>query len=507
MKLGLNLLAGLTSSIWSALVGLTVVPFYLRYLGVEAYGLIGFFVTMQAVLALLDMGLAPTINREVARCSASGVMSEAGRLLHTLAVVYWGVALLIALVVVGLSPLIAGNWLQSSTLSVDSVERAVALMGVVIACRWPVGLYQGALIGAQRLVTASAISMSMVALGSLGALAVLSWVAPTVEAFFIWQACVGMLHILILRQAAWRAVGGNQAYQFDLTRFKQVWRFSAGMGGVAVLGALLMQLDKVLLSRMLSLEDFGHYVLAGVVANGLYIFLTPTFNVIYPRFTSHIAAREFGELENLYRTGTRGLLAILFPVAAMVAVFSEDLLNVWTGDPSTASSTASVVSLFIIGTALNGAMHFPYALQLAYGVTRLPLLINSVLVAIMVPATYALASRFGAEGGAGAWALLNAIYLFLGTFLTHRSLLKGLGIKWLVGDVGLPLLVSMLVVVGCGRWAASYELKSWANLGLGVLLCSLSFVLVVVLSPKLRVVINRFLSDFLETRLRLKSSN
>ena len=86
MSMSRNIVAGLTNSVWSAVVGLTVVPFYLKYLGIEAYGLIGFFVTTQALLSLLDMGMAPTINREVARCSASGNLKEAGKLLHTLAV-------------------------------------------------------------------------------------------------------------------------------------------------------------------------------------------------------------------------------------------------------------------------------------------------------------------------------------------------------------------------------------------------------------------------------------
>lgn len=49
---------------------------------------------------LLEMGMAPTINREVARCSAPGDLKEAGNLLHTLAVVYWFMAGAIALLVV-----------------------------------------------------------------------------------------------------------------------------------------------------------------------------------------------------------------------------------------------------------------------------------------------------------------------------------------------------------------------------------------------------------------------
>ena len=132
MSVGVNRLAGMANSIGSAIVGLAAVPFYLKYLGIEAYGLIGFFVTTQAVLSLLDMGMAPTINREVARCSASGNLKDAGKLLHTLAVVYWCMAGAIALLILALAPLIAGYWLQSKQLSPETISHAVMLMGMKV---------------------------------------------------------------------------------------------------------------------------------------------------------------------------------------------------------------------------------------------------------------------------------------------------------------------------------------------------------------------------------------
>src|SRR5207248_1594768 len=107
---------------------------------------------------------------------------------------------------------------------------------------------------------------------------------------------------------------------------------------------------------------------------------------------------------------------------------------------------SQVVSLFLIGTALNGAMHFPYALQLAYGQTRLPLLINGILMLALVPLITVLALRFGSVGGAASWAILNAIYLLLGTWLTHRVLLRGIGFTWLTRDILAPLAAAALIV-------------------------------------------------------------
>ena len=486
MSLGRNLLAGLANSAWSALVGLAVVPFYLKYLGIEAYGLIGFFVTTQAVLSLLDMGMAPTINREVARCSVSGNLKEAGKLLHTLAVVYWGMAGAIALLILALAPLISGYWLQSKQISPETISHAVMLMGLVVACRWPIGLYQGALIGAQRLTVSSAINMIMVTIGSLGAVMVLAFVSPTIEAFFIWQASVGLVYAITMRAAAWRIVGKAGRMDFDVDRLKSVWRFTAGMSGVAISAVILMQLDKVLLSKMLSLEDFGRYALAGVVASGLYMLLTPTFNVIYPRLSALVAADETEKLIDIYRSGTRLLLAALFPIAGVAALLSEEILFLWTGDSVVASTTGPVVSLFLIGTALNGVMHFPYALQLAYGMTRLPLKINAILVVVMIPTTIFLASKYGAVGGAGAWAVLNGIYLLVGTMLTHRYLLKGVGVKWLLQDVGIPLGATVLITGGLGHKLREMDFSNPVEIFVGGGLVLFNFLMVVAISPSLR---------------------
>ena len=480
MRLRENLLAGFASAIWSALLGLAVVPFYLEYLGIEAYGLIGFSVTMQALLQLLDMGLASTINREVARCSASGNRTEAGKLLHSLAVVYWSTAGVIALLIMSLAPLFPEYWLQSDQISEQTIEHAVMLMGLVLACRWPIGLYQGALVGAQRLALSSGVTSTMGTMGSLGAVAVLAFVSPTIEAFFIWQACVGLLQAATMRWVAWGVIGREKDIHFDVNELKRIWRFSVGMSGIALSGLVLTQLDKLILSKMVELEEFGHYMLATAVVSGLYLLIAPTFNVIYPRLSALVATGHTEQLTDLYRLGSRLLATVLFPIAMLLVVFPQDLVYVWTGNQAVASNVAPVVAFLAAGTALHGVMYFPYSLQLAYGTTRLPLKINAILIVVWVPLIIILALKFGALGGAMAWFVLHVLYMMLGTWFTHRRLLKGLGRKWLFQDVGVPLGLSILVgIVGYyaiqGAEHSAFSKLVWGGvLGLVIIVLSLS---------------------------------
>lgn len=492
MTLGRNLIAGLANSIWSALIGLAVVPFYLKYLGIEAYGLIGFFVTTQSLLQLLDMGMAPTINREVARCCASGEPKEAGKFLHTLAVLYWGIAVVIAIVLLALAPVIAEYWLQAQKLTAGTITHAVMLIGLVIACRWPIGLYQGVLVGAQRLTVSSAISIIMGTVGSLGVLAILAFVSPTIEAFFIWQTCIGLIYALVIRAAAWRIIGKSNRNGFDVEKLRNVWRFTAGMFVISLMGITFTQLDKVLLSKFLGLEEFAHYMLATVVASGLYVIVSPIYNAIYPRFSALVMVGDVDQLIDLYRLSTRMLAVVLFPLAMIMAVFADDLVHIWTGNSSLASSVAPVVAFLSIGSALNGIMFIPHALLLAFGMTRIPIIINGALMLIILPIIVFFALAYGAEGGAIAWFLLHVMYVLFGTWLTHRYLLKGLGKKWLFVDVGIPLGLSITAGVIATYICQSYGVAIYVRMAIGAVLALLAVVVGVFLTPGLRMIIAKY---------------
>ncbi|MDR2219563.1 MAG: oligosaccharide flippase family protein [Methylobacillus sp.] len=444
MKLSRNLLVGLTSSIWTVLLGLAVVPLYLKYLGVEAYGLIGFFITMQAMLQLLDMGMASTINREIARYTASGNLPEAAKLLHSFAVIYWGVAVAIAGVIFALAPMIANHWLQPKQLSVEAVSHTVMLMGLVVACRWPAGLYQGALIGAHRLAVPSVINMAMTTIGSLGAVAILAFISPTIEVFFFWQVGIGLTQAIIMRMAAWRVIGRIDGVSFDKHTIRPVLKFSLGVGTISLAGLVLTQLDKTILSKTLLLADFGKYMLANMVAGGLYILISPVFNVVYPKFSALVAQQKFDELLLQYRTASQGMAVLLFPLAMAVILAGQPLLRLWMGNASLAAEIAPVMALLLAAYALHGMMHIPYALMLAHGVVWPMFKVYVALIVIMVPLTAGLSILHGVMGGGGAQLVLFMLYLLIGIWYTHKSCLKGYALTWLSKDLGVPMGVTII---------------------------------------------------------------
>jgi O-antigen/teichoic acid export membrane protein len=79
-----NILANMIARAWGVISVYLFVPLYLRFLGIEAYGIVGFYSTLLAVLAFADMGFTATLNREMARLSVrKDAAAEMGDLLRT----------------------------------------------------------------------------------------------------------------------------------------------------------------------------------------------------------------------------------------------------------------------------------------------------------------------------------------------------------------------------------------------------------------------------------------
>jgi O-antigen/teichoic acid export membrane protein len=244
------------------LMSFAFVPFYIYYLGLEAYGLIGFFATLLAVFSFLDLGLPTALNRELARRSSSSVDHGTMRtVVRTLELVYGGIGLIIGGLVFALAAPIVSYWLNTATLSAAQAETAIRLMGVVIALQWPTGLYSGGLLGLQKQVIANVILAGVTTLRGLGAILVLAFIDSTIAAFFAYQAFVSLAAVVVSRSILTSYLPPGKA-RFEIGVFKAVWRFAAGMMGVSVTTIILMQTDKIILSGVLPLEEYSQYVLA-----------------------------------------------------------------------------------------------------------------------------------------------------------------------------------------------------------------------------------------------------
>jgi O-antigen/teichoic acid export membrane protein len=447
-----NIAANFVGSTWQAFMSLIFIPLYIKFMGIESWGLIGIFATLQAVFGLLDVGLSSTLNREMARLSVlPGKQQEMRNLVRTLEAIYWGIAVFVGIIIAALSPFIAHHWVKAGQLSPKTIEEAILIMGFVMAIQMPVGFYSGGLMGLQRQVLLNAINIGIGALRGGGAVLILWLVSSTIQAFFLWQIAVSAINIFLLALFLWRRlpISDNKAV-FQKQLLKGIWMFTAGMSGITVMSVILTQADKIILSKMFSLEVFGYYSLASVVAMSLIRLYQPVFYSVYPRFTQLVSMDDQEGLKQFYHKSCQFMAVLILPVAIVIAMFSYELMLIWTQNPITAQKTHILVSILIFGTAINGLLSLPYALQLAFGWTSLSFFKTLIAVIILVPLIIYLTVHYGAIGAAIAWLILNVGMVFIEIPIMHRRVLRQEKWQWYWQDVCLPLMVCILIA-GLGR--------------------------------------------------------
>ena len=132
-----NLIANYLGQIWKGVMALGFLPLYIHYIGIESYGLIGLFGVVTVWLNLLDMGMTPTLSREMARFTGGEHTTESIKdLLRSIEIVTFIIAALIALILALGSEWLASSWLQSKDLPIATVSDAFRIMGLVSALRF-----------------------------------------------------------------------------------------------------------------------------------------------------------------------------------------------------------------------------------------------------------------------------------------------------------------------------------------------------------------------------------
>jgi len=456
MSLKSNVTANYLGQGWTAFMSLALIPIYIKFLGIEAYGLIGLFALVQIFLAILDMGMTPMLSREMARFIGGEHSPQSIRnLLRSMEFIAFLIAILIGLTVGVMSSWIATDWLKLQDLSVDTVAKAFIIMGWLAAMRMVEGIYRSCIIGLQRQVIFNIVSAFLATVRGLGAVATLAWVSSTIEAFFFWQAIVSIVTIIAYGYLTYYFIPkAAKSGSFSLDALKDVWKFSSGMIMITLLAILITQLDKILLSRLLSLSDYGYYSLAAVTAGGLYLLVGPITQAWFPRISQLHAQKKETELVNTYHLGAQLVTAIVGSAAVMLIVFSETILTIWTKDIVLAQRISNLVSLLAFGNFLNALNYLPYQTQLAYGWTRFMVKVNCFAVIFIVPAILLVVPIYGELGAAGVWIALNIGYVFVSIYFMHRKILIGEKLNWYLYDIALPL-VSISIIVITLKWIIS----------------------------------------------------
>jgi O-antigen/teichoic acid export membrane protein len=439
MSLRINIFANYLSQLYVSIVGILILPLYIKYMGAEAYGLVGFFTMLQSWFALLDLGLTPTIARETARFHGGSISALNYRQLYrALSTIFVAVAIAGGSVLWIISDLISYKWLKVDTLDINVVIISVKIMAISVALRWLGGLYRGVISGFERLVWLSFFNTAIATLRFPAVFATMWLYGFTPDVFFWHQLFVSFLELicLFLMSCSLKpAIALGDKIGWSLKPVGDVVKFALTISFTSSVWVLITQTDKMILSGILDLKEYGIFTLAVLVASGIMILSAPVSTVIMPHMVRLNSEGNRDEMLRVYRNATQLVSVIAGSASLTLALLSEQLLYAWTGDRAIAVKASQILSLYALGNGILAVSAFPYYLQYAIGNLRYHLIGNLITLITLIPAIVWASSVYGGVGAGWAWLIINSMYLVFWVGFVHKNLVPNLHISWLIKDI------------------------------------------------------------------------
>jgi O-antigen/teichoic acid export membrane protein len=460
-----NILANYAGRGWVSAVSLIVIPFYVRFMGIESYGLIGFITTLQLGGSLLHDGIATILNRELARLSGlEDTAQQSKEVLRTLEVICWALAIVISVIFLVLAPVLALHWLKLQELSTATVVTSIIAMSIALGLSLPYSMYTAGLMGLQRQALANVIGAATTTVRFVGSIAVLYFVSPSVEAYALWQIPAGLIQTFAAAYFLHRVMPKSRARaKFSRAVMIVNWRFGVGFSTATAVLLLLLQADKIVLSKLLPLDLFGYYSLAWTLAiSAIGLVADPIRDASFPQLARHVETADSSGLSELYHGSCQIAGSVIIPVTIIVSLFSNEILLAWTRDPVIAENTGPILQLLIIGMAFHGLNALPKNLQLTYGWTRLMTGMNTIALIVFVPLVIVLTLLLGPSGAAITWIGVWGTYLMSAVWFTHRRILIGEQRKWYIDDFARPLF-GTLVLASIFRYSVPGQMSTVAT--------------------------------------------
>lgn len=440
-----DLLVSYLSQGYVSAISIVAVPLQAAAIGVEGFGFIGLMATLQIWFFLLDFGRVAFLTRKSAKSLNSfGNIIDLRRDLRQSEKWIGAAGFLGAGTLFLISDYLSINWLKTDQISPARTSECIKIIGALIAIRLFGELHRGVLLGQGRIIWLAGFNALTMTLRNLAVIPLIWWFgAENPELIFLkFQLLISIGECMALV-----AVSNSQLRSVNpsATRFTPLIsekRFAWEMWLAAILWVLVSQLDKILLSKILTLAQFGVFSLVLVLASSVSLIAMP-FSTLVPVRLTALGGVKSEEGLLFYFTASRWASISVSTISIVLAMYSYEILLLWTGSPNLAREGEGILFYYALGNAIMTISAFPYYIQFSHGKLDLHLKGSLIFTIALIPILFFSTAAWGMNGAGIAWLTINLIYALLWTPIIHRRQGRKLHYTWLIVEVLPPILGAM----------------------------------------------------------------
>ena len=427
----INAASSFVSMFWLNGLALLSVPVYIKLLGNDAWGIVAACTSLQLLFTFIDMGFSQIVPRWVAREAQEP--KQLRRYIHAFHKIYGGLAILGFLTVQACASFMAHHWFNVAGPQAAELELSIRLIAFQLLFQFANNLYVGIWNGLQLQWQVNLRSCVFGTFKHALAMTALLWVAPK-PAYYAAAFGLASLAELIVSVAVTHRRGlltSPAAGQgLSIKPFLQ----EAGVLSVGILiGLAVSQMDRVALSRLVSVDSFGVYVVVANLALAFLALQAPLTRAYFPILVQEVNACGHVSHATLQRLILGNTVVCVLPALGMF--FAADwVLRLWLHNESFVEQGTTPLRLLLIAMCLNALYNCIYQIIIAQGKAYVIVRLNLACLIVGVMTVAALYDQPSLALGGAIWISTTLTQLILGltwywSISTKKSVSKSVAVS------------------------------------------------------------------------------
>ena len=403
------------------LVGVVTIPFMVRGLGVERYGLFSLVWVILAYFTIFDLGLGRATTKYVAEALGSSHEDKVPHLVWTAVTVQVLFGLLGTLVLASITPLLVERVLNIPLALKGEAKAIFYLVALSIPLALVSGSFSGVLEAAQRFDLVNAVKIPS---------NLLTFLLPVVGLMLGFRL-VGIVALTLLSRIATfstlllldlRIFPNLRKFSASFALFRRLFAYGGWIMVSGIVGPILVYLDRFLIASLLSISALTYYTAPYEAVTRLLIIPASLALTLFPTFSALEGIGDRERLGMLFARSVKYTLLILVPIVLIVVLFAGEILQIALGGDFPGQS-AAVLKILALGVLVASLAQAPYALLQGIGRPDLTAKFHLLELSLYVGTAWVLIGRWGIVGAAAAWTLrvaLDTLLLFVAAFKVCR---------------------------------------------------------------------------------------
>lgn len=442
-SVGLNTSYQIGSQVAPAIAAIVAIPFLLRHLGPEVFGIMTIFSTALAYFTMLDLGLGRAATRFIAQSLEAECPDDVRRFFWSSILLLTAVGAIAAIVAVLAVPTVVTRLLKISPPYVHPASESFYLICITIPLVTLMATFRGFLEAWGRFPFISVVT----ACGGVG-LYVLPALTVSLGGGLVGVAAA--LALVRVAMCAGLAAGCLFAENrpslrpiFDVSAVKRMLSFGGWLSVSNIVGTATIYCDRLLLGVCVGMTAVTSYGMPLDVIGRLQVIITSFCAVLFP-LMSRLDGSGSSAFQSVYRGAVATVLSLMTLIATLAALAAPMVMKLWLGGRSTPDAVFAA-QVFLAGAVVQSMASIAWTALHARGRSDLTAWVHMAEFPIYGAVFYLAAMHYGVRGAALAW-LARGIVDFLCMVVLLRVQRKGDTLRMPPELVAAIISVSILIV-------------------------------------------------------------